>query len=199
MFVDGKSIKWEMDGRRLTADELLAAAVWAKASAWTNWGFVEPTTEELAERIWNEDIPTPDEISADSSGISELNDTPDISSRIRRSLSSAACYYCGANREMAEAMHTDHVRPRSRGGRGTAENKVQACKNCNLRKSDGWLGQFRGKMAAEYGFEQPPTFFGELPEVRRVLKIETQTAKALHPDLRPAEDHPLTRMGTSEE
>jgi 5-methylcytosine-specific restriction endonuclease McrA len=193
MFVDRKSIKWEVNGRRVTARELLGAVVWREASLKGDSDFVEFSAEELANRIWNGNLPTPEEIDGDGEILALF------CSSIRRGLPLLACYYCGANRQMGEAMHTDHVRPRSCGVRDTTENTVRACKKCNLRKSDSWLGQFRGKMAAEYGFERSPTFFGELPEVRRVLRIETQTAKARHPNLKPAEDHPLTRMGTTEE
>lgn len=192
MFVDGKSIKWELDGRRLTADELLAAAVWAKADSWTNWEYVDFSTEELVDRIWKEAHPTPDEFDADGD-IPEL-----ICSGIRGSLSSAGCYYCGANRGMVEAMHTDHMQPQAFGGSDRAANKVQACQTCNLRKSANGVGVFRDRMAEWYDAESSPTFFGELPKVRRVLGIETQTAKARHPNLKPAETRPLSRMGESQ-
>lgn len=41
-----------------------------------------------------------------------------------------------------------------------------------------------------------PTFFWVLPKIRRVLGIEAQTARARHPNLKPAETRPLSRMGT---
>ncbi len=42
------------------------------------------------------------------------------------------CAYCG---ERPATTH-DHVRPKSRGGTGTATNLVPACDECNTRKGD---------------------------------------------------------------
>jgi 5-methylcytosine-specific restriction endonuclease McrA len=45
------------------------------------------------------------------------------------------CQYCGARFEAGD-LTLDHVMPRSRGGPGTWENLVCACKDCNHRKND---------------------------------------------------------------
>lgn len=193
MFVDGKSIKWELDGgRRVTADELLGAAVQIEASHWGS-DYVPHPEEEVARWLWEGELPPPDQIVPDDPSLGEL-----VRSAIQRG-GGPACYYCGANRDMVEAMHTDHMQPRAFGGSDRAANKVRACKTCNLHKSANGVGVFRDRTAEWYGADALPTFFGELPKVRRVLGIETQTAKARHPNLKPAETRPLTRMGTSDE
>jgi len=192
MFVDGKSIMWEAHGRRLTADELLRAAVQIEVSHWGS-NYVPHPEEEVARWLWESELPPPDQIVPDDPSLGKL-----VRSAIQRG-DGPGCYYCGANRYMSEAMHIDHMRPRAFGGPDRAANKVRACKTCNLRKSANGVGVFRERMGERYGADALPTFFGELPKVRRVFGIETQTAKARHPNLKPAQDHPLTRMGTPAE
>jgi 5-methylcytosine-specific restriction endonuclease McrA len=48
------------------------------------------------------------------------------------------CQYCGAR---IGAMTTDHVLPRTRGGKDTWENLVCACVACNNRKGDRTLSE----------------------------------------------------------
>lgn len=48
------------------------------------------------------------------------------------------CGYCGKPGE-----NTDHIIPRSRGGRSEWENVVWACKPCNNRKADKLLSEAR--------------------------------------------------------
>lgn len=43
------------------------------------------------------------------------------------------CQYCGV-RPGPNGLNIDHVTPKSRGGRGTWDNLVTACRTCNLRK-----------------------------------------------------------------
>lgn len=43
------------------------------------------------------------------------------------------CQYCGRH---GGELTVDHVVPKSRGGRGTWENLVTACRNCNLKKKN---------------------------------------------------------------
>lgn len=43
------------------------------------------------------------------------------------------CQYCG-RRPPVRDLNIDHVLPRSRGGDGTWDNLVTACKGCNLKK-----------------------------------------------------------------
>lgn len=45
------------------------------------------------------------------------------------------CQYCGAAPGRAY-LTLDHVLPRSRGGQGTWDNVVTACRACNVRKGD---------------------------------------------------------------
>ncbi len=45
------------------------------------------------------------------------------------------CEYCRLHQEGQRApFHTDHTRPRARGGDSTAENLALACVSCSLRK-----------------------------------------------------------------
>ncbi len=47
-----------------------------------------------------------------------------------------ACQYCGS-----AADSIDHVVPRSRGGEHSWDNVVAACRPCNVRKRDRYLGE----------------------------------------------------------
>lgn len=53
------------------------------------------------------------------------------------------CAYCGS----AEALHWEHIIPKSRGGPDSIDNMVQSCPKCNLSKSDKdpfeWYGDKR--------------------------------------------------------
>lgn len=51
------------------------------------------------------------------------------------------CAYCGST----EALHWEHIIPRSRGGPDIIDNQVQACQKCNLSKSDKDLFEWVGK------------------------------------------------------
>lgn len=47
-----------------------------------------------------------------------------------------SCAYCGA-RVRREAIHLDHVIPRSQGGKSVAGNLVVTCADCNLERGSG--------------------------------------------------------------
>jgi HNH endonuclease len=56
------------------------------------------------------------------------------------------CAYCN---EKVDAFHIDHIHPRSKGGKNTAENLVTSCAVCNLAKSDNQLDpDTRGRVVA---------------------------------------------------
>lgn len=47
------------------------------------------------------------------------------------------CQYCGRNVKSDNIkLNTDHIIPRSKGGKDTAENIVTCCEECNLGKAD---------------------------------------------------------------
>lgn len=46
------------------------------------------------------------------------------------------CMYCGKKIEQKSDLSTDHVVPRSRGGKTVFENMVTACRKCNARKDN---------------------------------------------------------------
>tara|TARA_R110000824_G_scaffold48543_1_gene137033 strand:- start:365 stop:865 length:501 start_codon:yes stop_codon:yes gene_type:complete len=48
------------------------------------------------------------------------------------------CQYCAQSFREGE-LTLDHVIPRSKGGRGTWDNIVAACKGCNQKKRDFWI------------------------------------------------------------
>src|SRR5215831_10593601 len=81
-----------------------------------------------------------------------LLNSPQIKRQYVWMKSRGRCWYCGvqlycpgeADTEVKKqfVFTTDHVRPRSRGGRGRA-NKVPACKYCNSHKSSRSVEEFR--------------------------------------------------------
>jgi len=50
------------------------------------------------------------------------------------------CQYCGVTLKRCDAT-IDHVKPKSKGGRGTWDNLVLACKYCNQKKGCAWAHQ----------------------------------------------------------
>lgn len=54
------------------------------------------------------------------------------------------CWYCGGDlREEEKTPHIDHQHPKSRGGSNSVGNLVLACWQCNVRKRDKTVGEFR--------------------------------------------------------
>lgn len=52
------------------------------------------------------------------------------------------CAYCGI--KLNQDIYTiDHILPRSKGGKNSIENLIAACRNCNARKGDKSIEQFR--------------------------------------------------------
>ncbi len=50
------------------------------------------------------------------------------------------CVFCGTN----DALQTDHLIPRSRGGSDSADNLVQTCNRCNSSRGDQGIFQWLG-------------------------------------------------------
>lgn len=72
------------------------------------------------------------------------------------------CLYCGGT----EKLGTDHVVPRTRGGRNIPENTVRACRRCNASKN--------ARLPSEWRKDLPP----------KVYAIERRAVR-LHPKIRP--------------
>ena len=85
-------------------------------------------------------------------GIERRLNSPKIKRKYVWTKSGGLCWYCGAqlycpggaDSEFKKqfVFTTDHVHPRSNGGRGRA-NKVPACKYCNSHKSSRSVEEFR--------------------------------------------------------
>jgi hypothetical protein len=85
-------------------------------------------------------------------GIERTLNSPKIKRKYVWTKSGGLCWYCGAqlycpgeaDSEFKKqfVFTTDHVHPRSNGGRGRA-NKVPACKYCNSHKSSRSIEEFR--------------------------------------------------------
>lgn len=103
---------------------------------------------------------------------------------------SAACYYCGSTLYAGSTMEKDHVVPKAHGGPDTDSNIVDSCRSCNQSKGARPVEAFRESIENWNGVESLVRFFGELPEVRRALKLTTQTWRAVHPKLQRLEDRP---------
>ncbi|MCS6868523.1 MAG: HNH endonuclease [Thermus sp.] len=72
------------------------------------------------------------------------------------------CQYCG--RQGGE-LTVDHVLPRSRGGKGTWENLVAACRPCNLKKGDRTPEEAGMRLLKSPRAPRAPLFLAELKEV----------------------------------
>ena len=86
------------------------------------------------------------------------------------------CYYCG--KPMSQNSVTrDHLQPRSKGGRNTKGNIVEACQNCNVEKGCLSLPEWRLVVAFRLGLVEPSTmpFPGEIGKKRakrRLLRVD---------------------------
>jgi len=65
------------------------------------------------------------------------------------------CRYCGVKIETKGDLTTDHVRPRSKGGRTCYENMVTACSDCNSKKSNKSLDQMNWHILGELPLKAP--------------------------------------------
>ena len=59
------------------------------------------------------------------------------------------CAYCGKPFLFGEGKTIDHISPQSRGLDESAKNKVVCCQDCNSRKSDVSLKDFRKQFNKE--------------------------------------------------
>ena len=85
-------------------------------------------------------------------GIERTLNSPKIKRKYVWTKSGGLCWYCGAQLYCQDEVDTeckrqfvfttDHVHPRSNGGRGRA-NKVPACRYCNSHKSSRSVEEFR--------------------------------------------------------
>jgi len=182
MFVDGESLflRIESKGREsrdpfepwteiikhsrgLTPGELLRYACEPAANAWS---IAATCSEETIHKrlLAGETIPIrPEEVKKTSAGYERAVAMAEIL------LSGSACYYCGYPALNGRKMQTDHVTPTQWGGTDTPDNLVAACRVCNQRKYDRGYEAFRGHIAHECGTASP-TYFGELPEARALLR-----------------------------
>jgi len=55
------------------------------------------------------------------------------------------CYYCGENLSFG-TFHMDHIIPKNKGGTSDINNIVPSCSDCNLRKGDLTINEFRKKI-----------------------------------------------------
>lgn len=78
------------------------------------------------------------------------------------------CVYCG---EYANTV--DHIIPKSKGGKDAWNNLVASCRNCNAKKADSYLGEFRPDL---------------VDRIRSIAKIPTSKealfASNIHPEWR---------------
>jgi hypothetical protein len=75
-----------------------------------------------------------------------------------------SCLYCGGD----EKLGTEHLIPRTRGGRDIPENVFQACRKCNASKN--------ARLPSEWRNDLPP----------KVYALERRALK-LHPPITPRE------------
>lgn len=47
-----------------------------------------------------------------------------------------SCIFCGARRH----LHTDHIKPESKGGKATLDNLQTLCRSCNTKKGNKYEG-----------------------------------------------------------
>ena len=184
MFVDDKSLVLKLNGRPATRDEVYRNAVEATTRRCLRI-LSGVAHHDLKELIRNGELPPFDKMPGGSEEEEEkmrqfvrfLN--LDMHLRMRRG---STCYYCGTTTFGPNKLERDHVVPRARGGSDSEKNIVKACRPCNQRKSAQIVEEFRESTKKRYRAEKAPLFFGELPEVRKALRISTQTKKATPPD-----------------
>ena len=61
------------------------------------------------------------------------------------------CVYCGLEAP-DEEQTLDHIVPRSKGGTSSQDNLRPCCRNCNTKKADRTLDEFRAHCARERRF-----------------------------------------------
>lgn len=69
-----------------------------------------------------------------------------ISVEYRKAIKDDPCFWCGID---AEAKHTDHIIPLSKGGTDHWYNLARSCATCNLRKNDLMPGEWLAKLESE--------------------------------------------------
>lgn len=68
------------------------------------------------------------------------------------------CWYCGE--KLDSGLHIEHQQPRSRNGPDSDDNLVPSCADCNMRKSDFTVDEYRDKLGVKM-------FYGEVLEAMR--------------------------------
>lgn len=81
------------------------------------------------------------------------------------------CQYCGKHITEKSDLTTDHVLPKSRGGKTTYENMVTACSHCNKKKNDR-MPEEAGMFPKKKPFRPSMTrrMKEVVDEVKRILK-----------------------------
>lgn len=89
------------------------------------------------------------------------------------------CRYCGVKITTKKMLETDHVFPRSRGGKTCFENMVTACSTCNARKKNRTPQEAGMKLLGPLPLGAP-TLGGAMRkinlEVQRILREEIALA-----------------------
>lgn len=170
MFVDGKSLVLKLDGSPATRNQVYQNAIEA-ATRMCRPTVVALSHNDLKKLIQNGELPPSDKLLEGGGKILYVFSL-ELHLRLRRG---SACYYCGATSWGPDPLERDHVIPKARGGPDSEMNIVTACRSCNQQKAAQNVHDFRKHTRKKYGAERAPSFFGELPEVRKALRINTQT------------------------
>jgi 5-methylcytosine-specific restriction endonuclease McrA len=93
------------------------------------------------------------------------------------------CQYCGRNG--GERMTIDHVIPKSLGGRTVWDNVVSACRSCNLKKGNKWLGEVGMRLLRSPTKPLSVSYLGILAHASHHLEVWSKYMP-MHTDGRPA-------------
>jgi len=92
------------------------------------------------------------------------------------------CFYCGDKLSRRTAT-TDHVTPRSKGGKDDDSNIVDCCKTCNRDKGSLSFSEFRIVLAYRMGVVKCPSKFKFHGERDKVIAEPMVVKKKLKPPL----------------
>lgn len=86
------------------------------------------------------------------------------------------CIYCGSNGNLS----VDHLIPRNKGGPGTSDNAVIACKSCNSSKGDKGVYEW---FQLDRRYEVPRVVEGKYLKLLYQLHEDKETLNINHADL----------------